>query len=174
MRLPFELPSKLQAFSAEFMSAFDTEADHALPESHHRGSLENNRDEPAAALTPSPEIQTRSIASAAAETAGLIASSFRALALAPSQRYLEMSNVNDNSHAADPAQVPSASSSYGSAADVSISCRDVQDSVDRELAAFGRSSASALLPAIVELLRHNYMRVSFALLLLGLLFLYLL
>jgi hypothetical protein len=52
-------------------------------------------------------------------------------------------------------------------------CRDVQESVDRELALFRRLPSSPPLATVVtDLLRHNYMRLSFALLFLGLMLLY--
>jgi hypothetical protein len=54
-----------------------------------------------------------------------------------------------------------------------VICRDVQESVDRELALFGRVPSSPPLATVVtDLLRHNYMRLSFALLFLGLILLY--
>lgn len=169
MRLPFDIPSKLHAFSAEFMSAFDSEADHSLPVFLRVDSMPGASAEVAAPQTPSLEIQKRSLASAASETASLIASSFRAL--------VPSSNHNDHSRATALAPAPSNYVSHDVADDLSASCRDVQDSVDSELAAFRRLSGAPLSLAplsivVMDLLRHNYMRLSFAMLLLGMLLLY--
>jgi hypothetical protein len=165
MRLPFEIPSKLHAFSAEFMSAFDSEADQSLPVLSRVDSMAGASAEVAAPQAPSLEVQARSIASAASEAASLISSSFRAL--------VPSSNHNDQLRATALAPSPSNYVSHDVADDLPASCRDVQDSVDSELAAFRRLSASAPLSLVVtDLLRHNYMRLSFAMLLLGLLLLY--
>jgi hypothetical protein len=167
MRLPFELPPTLQAFSTEFMSAFESEVDNPLPNDCHMVSSANDRADAPVALAASPEIQNRSIASAAAETAGLIVSSLRAL--------VPSSTTTVAHHAAD--AIPRASNTRNQDAvddpHAPGSCRDVQESVDRELALFGRLPSSPPLATLVtDLLRHNYMRLSFALLFLGLMLLY--
>jgi hypothetical protein len=59
--------------------------------------------------------------------------------------------------------------------DSDLSCPDAQHAVDHELASFRWSSGSALhLSVFIESLRRNYMAFSVALLLLGLLLLYVL
>jgi hypothetical protein len=140
-----------------------------LPNDCHVVSSANGRADAPVALAASPEIQTRSIiASAAAETAGLIVSSLRALVPSSASSAVHHATADAIPHASD-------TRNQGAADDPDApgSCRDVQESVDRELALFGRLPPSPPLATVVtDLLRHNYMRLSFALLFLGLMLLY--
>ena len=147
------------------MSAFESEVDNSLPNDCHVVSSANGRADAPVALAAPPEIQTRSIiASAAAETAGLIVSSLRALV---------PSSASSAVHHAVPHASGTSNQDAADDPDAPGSCRDVQESVDRELALFGRLPPSPPLATVVtDLLRHNYMRLSFALLFLGLMLLY--
>jgi hypothetical protein len=166
MRLPFALPSKLHAFSEEFLSAFDAEAD-SLPPLSSRQDTADAADAHVTTVHTFPSVtQSRSIAAAASETASLIASSFRAFVPIALSDDKPLSSSSATCIDAPPAP------------DAELHCRDTQESVDRELASFSRAAPSSallsLLSAAGEALRRNYMRASFALLLLGLLLLYLL
>ena len=165
MRLPFGLPSKLQAFSEEFMSAFEPEADHLLPVSS-RPEVQERSDTEMAVQPASSAIETKSIASAAIEAAGFIASSFRAIVPVP------MPSRDKQSHLPPPVSSDAHADEVLEVSD-SLHCRNVQESVDLELATFSSSMGSLpLSKGLTDMLHHNYMRVSFALLLLGLILLY--
>jgi hypothetical protein len=164
MRLPFSLPPKLQAFSQEFMSAFDAEADHSLPISIQHDIQTSSDAEAATVHTCTPVSQTKSIAAAASETASLIASSLRAL--------VPMASSDSQRLAHDPAPGNTASPPFDAAGHLDPL---LQDAVDRELEGFGRYSASSALPSVIgDVLRRNYMRLSLALLILGLILLFML
>ncbi len=165
MRLPFGLPPKLQAFSEEFMSAFEPEADHLLPMSS-RPEVQERSDTEMAVQPASSAIETKSIASAAIEAAGFIASSFRAIVP------VQMPSRDKQSHLPLPVSSDAHADEVLEVSD-SLHCRNVQESVDLELATFSSSMGSLPLSiGLTDMLHHNYMRVSFALLLLGLILLY--
>jgi hypothetical protein len=158
MQFPFALPSKLQAFSEEFMSAFNAEDDSvsAVPAEACADSIIH---------ADSPAVQVTSLA----ETASIIASSIRALVPAAVR-----ANVGGAHHVA-PANSAAREEVLSDLLDSDLSCPDAQHAVDHELASFRWSSGSALhLSVFIESLRRNYMAFSVALLLLGLLLLYVL
>ncbi len=146
------------------MSAFDAEADHSLPISIEHDVQSSFDAEAATVHTCTPASQTKSIAAAASETASLIASSLRAL--------VPMASSDSQRLTLDPAPGNVASPSFDAA---EHSDPLLQHAVDRELEGFGRYPASATLPSVIgDALRRNYMRLSFALLILGLILLFML
>ena len=169
MRLPFalELPAKLQVFSVEFMAAFDAEADDISPDTAARA--------PDAINAAPPAVQGKSIASAAADTAAFIASSLRALAPSP---------ACTNPHPHSPQQPPPHTRAVKTEDDLEecIRSADLQSSVDRELAAYSRFTPAAALAAAssslaaasrqaADALSRNFVRVSFGLLVFGMILL---
>lgn len=161
MRLPFALPSKLHAFSAEFMSAFDAESDHLPPVSSRVDANACSDAQFTVVHDFLPSAQPKTIAATASETVSFITSSIRALvptASGSTQQQPSASTMRTDTAPSDP----------------SLCCPDAQEAVSRELAAFNRLTASSPLSAFVDTLRRNYMRISFAMLLFGLLLLYLL
>ncbi len=161
MRLPFALvlPSNLQAFSAEFMSAFDAEPDDGSLESAQAVAAPTARAAEKNEAAP-PADQPKSIITSAADTAAFIASSFRSLTA-----------TSGSSH--QPNTLPQATTRAQTEVDLEhcVGNSDLQLAVDEELAAFRRFNPTATLFAFsglaFNMLRIHYMRFSFAMLVIG-------
>ena len=171
----------MSAFDAEGESRDHESRDHLLPapalhdaqqhSEQQRADADNSGGvsaQPACAAAETHSIAGAAMQTAASigiQTAASIASSLRALVpLMSSDTRIPLPAFAPHSSIAAEARDADADADADAA-----HCRRVQESVDMELSAFRSSSRNLpLLKAFADVLQHNYMRVSFALLLMGL------
>lgn len=159
------------------MSAFDAESDDS-PSVSHQNAPNDQDAEVTIDHAPPPATQSKSMVDAASATASLIATSLRALVPIGSADNQQRDNQQRVSASATRSAPSSSAADTATLIDPSLHCSHTQESVDKELAAFGRFKSitplSALSSAVVDALQRNFMRVSLTLLLVGLVLLYLL